>query len=406
MENMMLCCDWPIIQINPTELHIDDPEYYDTIYSHNLHLDKTMKFNIRWDSPGAAQVTGPYELHKIRRSALNPFFSKRQVILLWPYILEKRDKFCRRLDEYVENKKVLNLSKAFGCFSIDVVTEYAFGQSFDDLDNEGFFSGLSEVMDELLGRIIANRVWEIKEEKKNGEKMVGHKTILHELLESDLPLRELIVKRLSDESNILVGSGSDTIRHTLEVAAFHILDNTTIQNKLRKELVAATPSAFDELTWLELEKLPYLSAVIQEGRTLPLCEDQKLTAAALRLSYGVSQRSPRISPKAGLQYKGNLIPAGYLVSMDALHMHHNEEIFPNSHEFSPERWLEDDGSGCAGMNLAYAELYLMLSTLLRRYEMELFDTGVDSVKLRVDFFLPKAKPGTEGVRVLIKKLSM
>ncbi|CZR63276.1 related to cytochrome P450 [Phialocephala subalpina] len=413
-----------------------------------LHPDKTMKFDIRWDSPGAAQVTGPHELHRIRRTALNPFFSKHQVLLLWPYIREKRDKFCRRVDEYVETKKPLNLSKAFGCFSIDVVTEYAFGQSYNDLDNEHFFSGLSEVMDELLGRvhvithlpwilsavralpewvqgllnpgmivvrkyhgITSDKVRDIKEEKQKGEKMAGHKTILHELLESDLPSQELSVKRLSDESNILVGAGSDTIKHTLEVAAFHIVDNAMIQKTLREELVAAMPSRFDELTWAELEKLPYLSVVIQE---------------ALRLSYGISQRSPRISPKEGLQYKGKLIPAGFLVSMDAVHMHHNENIFPNSNEFSPERWLEDDGSGskiiskrlqryniafsrgtrqCVGMNLAYAELYLMLSTLFRRYEMQLYETGVDSVELWGDFFLPKAKPGTEGVRVLMKRLS-
>lgn len=106
-------------------------------------------------------------------------------------------------------------------------------------------------------------------------------------------------------------------------------------------------------------------------------------------------------------------------------MHHNENIFPDSHTFSPERWLEDDGLGsktiskrlqrynitlsrgtrqCVGMNLAYAELYLMLSTLFRRYEMELYKTDVNAVKLWGDFFLPKAKPGTEGVRVLIKRL--
>jgi cytochrome P450 len=113
--------------------------------------------------------------------------------------------------------------------------------------------------------------------------------------------------------------------------------------------------------------------------------------------------------------------------MDAVHMHHNEAIFPNSQAFSPERWLESDASGakiinrklqryniafsrgtrqCVGMNLAYAELFLMLSTLFRRYEMKLYETGVDSVKLYGDFFLPKPKPGTEGVQVLVKGLSV
>ena len=58
---------------------------------------------------------------------------------------------------------------------------------------------------------------------------------------------------------------------------------------------------------------------------------------------------------------------------------------------------------CAGMNLANAELHLFLSTFFRRYDMQLYETDVDSVKLWADFFLPMMKPGTKGVRVLVKK---
>lgn len=111
-----------------------------------------MKFSHRWDSPGALQATGPHELHKIRRVALNPFFSKRQVLLLWPYIIEKCATLHQKIEEW-DTEKPLNLSKALGCFSIDVVTEYAFGQSFNDFENEDFFSSLTATMDELLYRV-------------------------------------------------------------------------------------------------------------------------------------------------------------------------------------------------------------------------------------------------------------
>jgi hypothetical protein len=56
------------------------------------------------------------------------------------------------------------------------------------------------------------------------------------------------------------------------------------------------------------------------------------------------------------------------------------------------------------MSLSHAELFLMLSNAFRRYEMVLYETGMDSVKLRSDFFLPKAKLGTENVRVLVKRV--
>lgn len=113
-----------------------------------------MSFNNRWNNPGSTQSTGPHELHKLRRAALNPFFSKKQVLALWPYIVEKSDTLCRKIDEeYCDTGKPLNVSKAFACFSLDVITEYAFGDSFNDLENDDFHSDLTAVMTQLLERV-------------------------------------------------------------------------------------------------------------------------------------------------------------------------------------------------------------------------------------------------------------
>ena len=57
---------------------------------------------------------------------------------------------------------------------------------------------------------------------------------------------------------------------------------------------------------------------------------------------------------------------------------------------------------CVGMQLAYAELYIGLSTLFRRFNFELFETDRTAVDLHVDTFVPRPKPGTKGVRVLVK----
>ena len=104
--------------------------------------------------------------------------------------------------------------------------------------------------------------------------------------------------------------------------------------------------------------------------------------------------------------------------MDPVHMHHNEYIFPDSYQFKPERWLGEPASmkklqryniafsrgtrQCVGMNLAWAEMYLLLSTVFRRFDMELWETDARSVQVEADFFLPRMK-NTEGVKVLIKR---
>jgi cytochrome P450 len=260
--------------------------------------------------------------------------------------------------------------------------------------------------------------------KEHGEKeIVEHNTIFSEILESNLPDEEKQIKRLGDEACVMVGAGSDTIKHTLTIACYYILNDQKIYERLVDELVTAIPDRNSTVAWAELEKLPYLTAIIQEC-THPL----KLTAlhglqandfrSALRLSYGVTQRSPRLSPTEAIQYKDYTIPPGFAIGMDPVHMHHNEEIFPDSYAFKPERWLGDPidmkklqryniafSKGtrqCLGLNLAWAEIYLLLSTVFRRFEMELYETDASCVQIEADFFLPKMK-NKEGLKVMIKK---
>jgi cytochrome P450 len=95
--------------------------------------------------------------------------------------------------------------------------------------------------------------------------MTGHKTIFSELLNSDLPLEEVSAKRLGEEANIILGAATETTKGALTVATFHLLNNPTLQKKLREELVSAIPEKNTILPLPDLEKLPYLTACIQEG---------------------------------------------------------------------------------------------------------------------------------------------
>ena len=106
--------------------------------------------------------------------------------------------------------------------------------------------------------------------------------------------------------------------------------------------------------------------------------------------------------------------------MDNYAVSHDPAIFPDHMTYNPSRWLGDpkapDGKqlsrymvafgrgtrSCVGMQLAYAELYIGLSTLFRRFHFELFETNRTAVDLYMDTFVPRPKPGTKGVRVLVK----
>lgn len=101
-------------------------------------------------------------------------------------------------------------------------------------------------------------------------------TIFHDILASDLPAPEKRLARIAQEGQTFVAAGTETTAWCLTVITFYLLETPEILAKLRTELQEAKAT-----TSTQLEKLPYLTAIIQEG---------------LRLSYGVCTRLPRIAP--------------------------------------------------------------------------------------------------------------
>jgi cytochrome P450 len=162
------------------------------------------------------------------------------------------------------------------------------------------------------------------EDKTNTD--AQYPTIFHELLKSNLPPQEKSLSRLDDEALGTIGAGATTIAWALVTISFHLISNPPILKKLQTELKAAFPDPRIEPGLPQLEKLPYLSACIQEG---------------IRLSYGLAARHARVSQDKATKYKEWRIPAGTPVSMTIVDVHHDEHIYPNSRSFVPERWLDN-----------------------------------------------------------------
>lgn len=58
-----------------------------------------------------------HELHRKRREALNPFFSKRSVMALGPMISQKVDLLQASLDQHAKNGTPFNLSDTYFAFA-------------------------------------------------------------------------------------------------------------------------------------------------------------------------------------------------------------------------------------------------------------------------------------------------
>lgn len=88
--------------------------------------------------------------------------------------------------------------------------------------------------------------------------------------------------------------------------------------------------------------------------------------------------------------------------MSALSIEFYPTIFMCLHGFKPERWIEPGAKErlephllafgkrtriCVALNLAYAELYSILATMIRRFPKEkLWETGANDIDVVADYF--------------------
>ncbi|KIW07048.1 hypothetical protein, variant [Verruconis gallopava] len=365
-------------------------------------------------------------------------FSAKRISEFQPVIRTMVEKLCSKLDEFKQSGAVLNLDRALMALTTDIITEYAFAKSYNQLDVPNFTETMHEalvaiyvvghfalhfpivfpILDMLpdwftltvqpvlqpvigLRYDLAKKVREIRDGINEGHKHVSHPTIFHELLNSDQPEEEKTDARLGDEAQLIVAAGLVTTSRALTVGSFHMISKPEIVRKLREELQAAgMMGSLDQLDWHKLEALPYLNGCVHE---------------AIRLAHGITTRNPRLAPDQELRYGDYVIAKNTPVSMTTVDILMNEKIYPNPREFLPERWIGHPeleryfvpfGKGsrqCMGVNLAFAEMYITLARIFSSYDFELFETDLSDVEMAHAYLVPYPKWDSKGVRVRVKK---
>jgi cytochrome P450 len=142
-----------------------------------------------------------------------------------------------------------------------------------------------------------------------GEKPPGQTTIFYDVLSNpQVRPQEKEIDHLQDEAQVIIGAGTITTAHILAATTFYLINNPSIRGKLQAELEPLMQETGGKPEWSQLEQLPYLSAIIQEG---------------LRTSNAISHRLQRVFPDTLLEYNGYTIPTMTPVSMTAMLVHTN-----------------------------------------------------------------------------------
>ncbi|KAJ3906201.1 cytochrome P450 [Lentinula edodes] len=210
--------------------------------------------------------------------------------------------------------------------------------------------------------------------------------------------------RLIGEGFNLRFAGTDTIANTCVVGIRYLLSHKDILERLVKELDEAWPQD-DDIAYEDLEKLPYLTAVIKES---------------LRLSHGVVTPLGRVVGPEDAMIMDESIPTGTIVGISSVFVHLNTNLFPQPTKFNPERWLKESPSrtvdsmkkesssavtelnadkylvsfsrgprSCIGIHLAWCELYIVFGFLFRKLEFVPVTELDPNQPLQFnDFFIP------------------
>ncbi|MFH9008515.1 cytochrome P450 [Streptomyces afghaniensis] len=180
------------------------------------------------------------------------------------------------------------------------------------------------------------------------------------LLTAENPLTR---QQLQDEAITLLTGAIETTGTTLAWTLYEISRHPRIERRLREEL--ATVCGDRPLRYGDLDHLPYARQVLQE---------------AIR-KYGPAWLVTRTATR-DIDLGGHLVPQGADVVWSPYLHQHDPDVFADPAAFDPDRWTPENvsatrgsflafGDGrrkCIGENFAWAELQIILATILRTWQ--------------------------------------
>lgn len=284
------------MRINPREVHIKDPYFYDEVYAPaSRKREKDPNFVGIFGFPTSMIATVGHEHHRLRRSLLNNFFSKKSVIELSSIMHEKEDKLSQRLEQAHRDDAVVSLDDAFAALTADVISQYSWGVSSGFLDDDNFKNDIREALNEISAFVHFNRFFPVlgaimrslprwvlasirpaatavldmqdvvtrSSTQESDSREAKQKTIFPALSDEKLPPSERSTRRLEDEGLILVVAGTETTARTLTVASYHIFSNASLLKRLRDEIRTVMPEPTSRASWEDLERLSLLVSLPQ-----------------------------------------------------------------------------------------------------------------------------------------------
>jgi len=421
-----------VVRLGPNVLSFADPKAIQQIYGLNKGVSKSDFYPVQGAVANGRRLLSLFSttdegFHAKHRRCVNNAFAMSSLVNYEPLVTSTLTYWLDRTEElYASTDQSCNFSQWLQFFAFDVIGEITwskrlgFVEGNTDVDNiisflRRFFDyvapvGQMPVLDSLLWKnpivLFAQRIGLDKRVhpvtlfamKRSHERASQVEKIKRFGLSADEKANPQGIDLLSrfaqashdhafmDDTRILatctsiIFAGSETTAISLAAIFYFLAHHPSVYTALLHELDTAArtgtiaPRPDKTVSWSEAQQLPYLDAVIQES---------------LRLHPAPGLILERVVPPQGMHILDHFIPGGTIIGCNPWVVQRHASLFgPDPDAFRPERWLHVPphalrsmkaamllfGAGsrtCIGKNISLLEIYKLVPSFLRRFEVQL-----------------------------------
>ncbi|KAJ5596154.1 hypothetical protein N7450_002612 [Penicillium hetheringtonii] len=407
-----------IIRYGPDKLSITDEDAIKMVYqTGGRNMPKTEFY----DAYGAAHpnVFGMRDeaTHSIRRRHMSHSFSMSYVKEMEQYLDLNIRILRNKISQYALNEEVFDLKKVLHYYSIDVLGELAFSQSFG-IQESNDESRVPPVIEHSLLAAVTGAWPAMTATLKKWLPLISHEG-LQTLFKGRQACADLASRCVNIRLNALKSQDGDILTNLINAKhpdTGESLTQVDLETEAFGFIIAGTHTTSATTTLLLYHLLHSPDVMRQcvneiDQKMPPLAEDESaysITDAEASLPFlrNCIKENFRITPvftmplarrvlkREGIVIAGNHIP--YMTSIAVCNhaFHHNPDIWGDDHNvFDPSRWdipevaakgrlLMHFGLGgrqCIGKTVAMTNIYKVVSTLLKDFEFELADRGEHSL---------------------------
>ncbi|KAK1676524.1 cytochrome P450 [Colletotrichum godetiae] len=406
----------PIVRIGPNQLSYIDPGAWKDIQGHRVGgrggfpKDRAlMGHQVHSDILHADDAT-----HTRQRRIFSHAFSEKalreQESLIRGYtdllVSKLGEKASQRDGQPKDNAKTVDIVRMYNFTTFDIMADLTFGEPLGMLQDGDYVPWVSNIFSSvkymvmgtflrvypIFGRLFAPLLSSsLKAEMEKHTKYSNDRVDRRLQYDKDRGDIWSLVQRNADLNNISRGemyanaqifmiAGTETTATLLSGLTFLLCQNTDKLRNLSEEIRSLR---LQDLNIINLQKLPYLNACLEEG---------------LRMYPPAPGVVPRVAPQGGSTVCGQFVPEGTATSVAQYAAYTSIYNFADPHDFVPERWLAEPPEkyandnkevlqpfsygprNCIGKNLAYHEMRLILATVLWKFDIELEDQNSDWIE--------------------------